>query len=70
MREVQNFIEEAKKEGMAQFFVVYANIGDDTDELVVCEACDADNAGAEIVDIYYIEHNKYMRTAVITAEVK
>jgi hypothetical protein len=66
---VQSWIEEARKEGMAHAFVVYANIGNNSDELVVCEACEADACGCVIVDIYYIEHSAFMRTAVITAEV-
>lgn len=66
---VQSWIEWAKKEGMADTFVVYANIGNNSDELVVCEACEADACGCVIVDVYYIEHNAFMRTAVITAEV-
>lgn len=67
---VQKWIEEAKAEGIAQFFVVYANIGNDADELIVCEPYEADEAGCEIVDIYYIKHNENMVTAVITAETK
>jgi hypothetical protein len=59
-----------KKQGEAQFFVVYANIGNDSDELIVCDACDADNAGAEVIEITYIEHSQFLRTAIITAEVK
>lgn len=66
---VQSWIKWAKKEGMADTFVVYANIGNNSDELVVCEACEADACGCVIVDVYYIEHNAFMRTAVITAEV-
>ena len=67
---VQEWIEKAKADGTAQDFVVYANVGDDTDELVVCTAEEADNANAEIVDIMYVEHTQFFRTAVITAEVK
>lgn len=66
---IREFIEQQKKEGMANNFCVYANIGNNTDELIVCEACEADACGCVIVDIYYIEHNAFMRTAVITAEV-
>lgn len=66
---IREFIEQQEKEGMANNFVVYANIGNNTDELIACNAQDADNAGAVIVDVYYIEHNAFMRTAVITAEV-
>lgn len=67
---IKEMIEQAKAEGTAQFFVVYANIGNDSDELIVCEPEDADNAGAEIVDITYIEHSEHIRTMIITAEVK
>ena len=61
--------ERAIREGEATYVVVYCNLGNNTDELVVCEASDADNAGAVIVDVYYVEHNVFMRTMVITAEV-
>ena len=66
---IQEKINQAQAQGEAQFFVVYANIGNDTDELIVCSAQDADNAGAEIVDIMYIEHSNNVRTMIITAEV-
>ena len=62
-------IEQYKREGIATDCVVYANIGNNSDELIVCEPQEADNAGVIVVDIYFIEHNSYMRTAVITAEV-
>mgnify|MGYP003295944632 CR=1 FL=1 len=67
---IKEMIEQAKAEGTAQFFVVYANIGNDSDELVVCEPEQADAEGAEVVDITYIEHNNHLRTMIITAEVK
>ena len=67
---VQDWINQAQKEGIAQAFVVYANVGNNSDELVVCEACEADACGCDIIDIYYIEHSAHVRTAVITAEVK
>ena len=66
---IKNWIEQAEKEGRATHFIVYANIGDNTDELVVCTAEEADNAGCAIVDVYYVEHSAFYRTAVITAEV-
>ena len=66
---IQERVRQAQAENQAQFFVVYANIGNDTDELIVCDAQDADNAGAVIVDEQYIEHNAFMRTMVIIAEV-
>lgn len=67
---IKKMIEQAQAEGTAQFFVVYANVGNDKDELIVCEPEDADNAGAEIVDITYIEQGEHIRTMIITAEVK
>ena len=60
---------QAQAQGEAQFVVVYANIGNNADELIVCEAADADEAGCAIVDVYFVEHNSHMRTMVITAEV-
>ena len=66
---IKNWIEQAEKEGRATHFVVYANIGNNADELVVCTAEEADNAGCAIVDVYYVEHSAFYRTAVITAEV-
>lgn len=67
---IQEQIKRMQEQGEAQFFVVYANIGDDSDELIVCDACDTDNAGAEVIEITYIEHSQHLRTAIITAEVK
>jgi hypothetical protein len=67
---IQEQINEMREQGEAQFFVVYANIGNDSDELIVCDACDADNAGAEVIEITYVEHGQFLRTAIITAEVK
>ena len=67
---IQEQIKQMQEQGEAQFFVVYANIGNDADELIVCDAVDADNAGAEIVEITYVEHSQFLRTAIITAEVK
>lgn len=66
---IKAWIEQARAEGRATDFVVYANIGNNTDELVVCEPAEADDAGCVIVDVYYVEHNAFARTAVITAEV-
>lgn len=66
---IQKWIEQARAERRATCFVVYANIGNNTDELIVCDAKDADEAGCVIVDVYYVEHNAFARTAVITAEV-
>lgn len=66
---IVEYINRAKAHGTAQDFVVYANIGNNTDELVLCTPEQADNADACIVDIYYIEHSEHLRTMVITAEV-
>lgn len=66
---IKQLIEQAKAEGQAQFFVVYANIGDFIDELIVCSAEEADNAGAKVFDIQYIEHSNHIRTMIINAEV-
>ena len=66
---IKQWIEQAEKEGRATHFIVYANIGNNTDELVLCTAEEADNAGCAIVDVYYVEHSAFYRTAVITAEV-
>ena len=66
---IKERVEQAIREGEANCVVVYCNLGNNTDELIVCEASDADNAGAVIVDVYYVPHNAFMRTMVITAEV-
>lgn len=67
---IKKWIEQARMEGRAQNFVVYANVGNNSDELIVCTADEADAAGASIIYVEYIEHSAFMRTAVITAEVK
>ena len=66
---IQEYINQMKKEGIAQAFVVYCNLSNNSDELIVCNASDADNAGAVIVDVCYIEHSAFYRTAIITTEV-
>ena len=67
---IKEWIENAEKEGKAQMFVIYANIGNNANELVACESNEADAHNCEIVDVYYIEHSENLRTAVIIAEVK
>jgi hypothetical protein len=66
---IKERIEQARKDGIAQAFVVYANIGNDSDELIVCTADEADMAEAVIVDEYFVENSEFFRTLVITAEV-
>ena len=66
---IQKWIEQQKKEGNFQMDVVYANIGNNTDELILCTAKEADDAGCVIVDVTYIVHNAFYTTAIITAEV-
>lgn len=66
---IRQWIEQQKAEHIFIDCVVYANIGNDTDELVVCTIEEADNADCVIVSIDYIEHNTFARTAVIIAEV-
>lgn len=61
---VIEYIEQLKNEGMANFFAVYANIGNDSDELVVCEPCEASDC--EVIDTVFITNNVGV-TAVITA---
>ena len=64
---VKQWIEQMKNEGMANFFVVYANIGNNADELVACEPCEA--ADCVVVDTALIK-NEAGVTAVITAEMQ
>ena len=66
---IKERVEQAIREGEATYVVVYCNLGNNTDELIVCEASEADDAGAVIVDVHYVPHNAFMRTMVITAEV-
>jgi 2',3'-cyclic-nucleotide 2'-phosphodiesterase (5'-nucleotidase family) len=62
---VREWVEQMKAEGMADFFVVYANIGNNTDELVACEVCEAEDC--EVVDTTFVQGQAGV-TAVITAE--
>lgn len=62
---VMDCIKEMKEQGQADFFVVYANIGNNADELVYCEPCEA--VDCEVYDIQYHKNNCGI-TAVITAE--
>ena len=61
---VIEYIEQLKNESIANFFVVYANVGNNSDELVVCEPCEASEC--EVVDTMFITNNTGI-TAVITA---
>lgn len=63
---VQEYIKQLKGEGMANSFVVYANIGNNTDELIVCEPCEAEDCEVAMCDII---KNDCGVTAVIIAEV-
>ena len=67
---IQKIINQYKAEGIANSFCIYANIGNNSDELIVCEACEADACGCEVVSIDFIRHNEAMVTAVIIAEVR
>jgi hypothetical protein len=64
---VKQWVKQMQDEGMANFFVVYANIGNDTDELVVCEPCEA--ADCVVVDTIFTKNGVGI-TAVITAEMQ
>lgn len=66
---IKQWIEQQKAEGNFQEFIVYANIGNNSDELVVCTADDADDVGCVIVDVDMVQHNAFYRSAVIIAEV-
>jgi hypothetical protein len=61
---VIEWIDKMKAEGIANFFIVYANIGNDSDELIACEPCEASDC--EVVDTIFITNNVGI-TAVITA---
>lgn len=66
---IQEMIKQAREEGIAQEFVVYANIGNNTDEPIVCSAEEADNAGVTVVNVEYIEINAFYKVMHIWAEV-
>ena len=66
---IKERVEQAIQNGEATYVVVYCNLGNNTDELIICDAGEADDAGAVIVDVYYVQHNAFMRTMIITAEV-
>ena len=66
---IQEMIKQAREEGIAQEFVVYANIGNNTDEPIVCSAEEADNAGVMVVNVEYIEMNAFYKVMQIWAEV-
>lgn len=61
---VREWVAQMKAEGMADFFVVYANIGNNTDELVACEVFEAEDC--KVVDTIFVKGVGV--TAVITAE--
>lgn len=63
---VRQWVDQMKKEGMANFFVVYANISNNTDELIVCDICEAEDC--IVVDTQLVKNNCGI-TAIITAEV-
>lgn len=63
---VKEWVEQMKAEGMADFVVVYANIGNNTDELLPCEVCEAENC--LVIDTVFTQGQACV-TAVITAEV-
>ena len=66
---ITEMIKQYKAEGIAQDFVVYADIDNNSDEPIACTAEEADNAGAVVRDIQYIEINSFFRVMVIYAEV-
>lgn len=63
---VRQWVDQMKKEGMASFFVVYANMGNNSDELTACDICEAEDC--IVVDTQLIKNNCSI-TAIITAEV-
>jgi hypothetical protein len=66
---ITEMIKQYKAEGIAQDFVIYADIDNNSDEPIPCTAEEADNAGAVVRDIQYIEMGGFFRVMVIYAEV-
>lgn len=66
---ITEMIKQYKAEGIAQDFVVYADIKNNSDRPIACSAEEADNAEAQVVNIEYIEITPFFRVAVIYAEV-
>ena len=66
---IVEMIKQYKAEGIAQDFIVYANIANNSDEPIACSAEEADNAEAQVVNIEYVEITPFYRVAVIYAEV-
>lgn len=63
---VRQWIDQMKKEGMANFFIVYANIGNNSDELIACDISEAEDC--IVMDTQLIKNDCGI-TAIITAEV-
>ena len=62
---VKQWIDQMQNEGMANFFVIYANIGNNSDELIVCEVCEASDC--IVIDTQLVKNDCGV-TAIITAE--
>lgn len=61
---IQEKIDHLKKQGVFNDYVLFAPVGNNTDEAIPCEPCEADACGCVIVDIYYTEK----RQAIIYAD--
>ena len=66
---IVEMIKQYRAEGIAQDFVVYANIRNNSDIPVVCSAEEADSVEAQVVNVEYVEMTSFFRVAVIYAEV-
>ena len=66
---ITEMIKQYRTEGIAQDFVVYANIKNNSDRPIACSAEEADSVEAQVVSIEYIEITSFFRVAVIYAEV-
>lgn len=66
---ITEMIKQYKAEGIAQDFVIYADIDNNSDEPIPCTAEEADSAGAVVRDVQYIEMGGFFRVMVIYAEV-
>lgn len=64
---VKQWVTQMQNEGMADFFVIYANINNNSDELSVCEVCEASDC--IVIDTQFVKNNCGV-TAIVTAEVQ
>ena len=64
---VKQWVTQMQNEGMANFFIIYANISNNSDELIACEICEASDC--IVIDTQFVKNDCGV-TAIITAEGK